>query len=237
MEKPFVIRDPVHGYLHVCAHERIVVDHSLTQRLRYVGQTGAAHLVYPEARTSRFVHSIGAMHLASRFLVSAVENAASDVQEQFFSAAEALDVVARHQLLSLNHLADLAHHDGRSGLRAAHARLAAGSPAELTKRRALLALLEAAVRLCALFHDLGHLPYSHDFEVALRAVFSDKPNCIPASLQSWVAATPHEKVGHALAALVLEALTASAPAGIRAAYELAKRILDEETPYENPGAG
>src|SRR5579863_6499469 len=82
MNKPFVIKDPVHGYLDVAAHERIVIDHPITQRLRRITQTGLAELVYPEARTSRFIHSLGAMHLASRFVISALENAqAKDVKK------------------------------------------------------------------------------------------------------------------------------------------------------------
>ena len=78
------MRDPVHGYLSVAAHERLVVDAPITQRLRRVGQTGLAEMVFPEAKTSRFVHSLGAMHLASRFVVTALENSTKDVLQSFF---------------------------------------------------------------------------------------------------------------------------------------------------------
>ena len=68
-KKSFVIKDPVHGYIRIAAHERIVVDHPITQRLRRITQTGLAEFVFPEERTSRFAHSLGAMHLASRFVI------------------------------------------------------------------------------------------------------------------------------------------------------------------------
>ncbi len=84
MGKPFVISDPVHRYLRVAAHERIVIDHPITQRLRRITQTGLAEFVYPEARSSRFVHSLGAMHLASRFVISALENASQIDARRFF---------------------------------------------------------------------------------------------------------------------------------------------------------
>lgn len=43
-----VVRGPVHGYLSVAAHKRLVVDTPITQSM-----------VFPEAKTSRFVHSPG----------------------------------------------------------------------------------------------------------------------------------------------------------------------------------
>jgi hypothetical protein len=86
--RPFVIRDPVHGYLVIAAHERIVVDDPVTQRLRRITQTGLAEYVFPEARTSRFVHSLGAMHLASRFVLAALENAEEEVARRFFDDIE-----------------------------------------------------------------------------------------------------------------------------------------------------
>src|SRR5579859_1702310 len=82
--RPFVVRDPVHGYLSVAAHERLVVDTPITQRLRRIGQTGLAEMVFPEAKTSRFVHSLGAMHLASRFVTAALENATDRDAQSFF---------------------------------------------------------------------------------------------------------------------------------------------------------
>lgn len=89
-EKTIVIRDPVHGYLRIAPHERTIVGHPVTQRLRNILQTGLAHLIFPEARTSRFVHSLGAMHLASRFLVACIENAEHRVATAFFNALEDL---------------------------------------------------------------------------------------------------------------------------------------------------
>ena len=86
--RPFVIRDPVHGYLVAAAHERAVIDQPVTQRLRRITQTGLAEYVFPEARTSRFIHSLGAMHLASRFVLAALENADPDVAERFFDDIE-----------------------------------------------------------------------------------------------------------------------------------------------------
>src|SRR5437016_6154119 len=73
------IADPVHGYVDFTPVERSVLSHAISQRLRYVSQNGLAHLVFPEARTSRFSHSLGAMHLASEFLKASLRNAEPDL--------------------------------------------------------------------------------------------------------------------------------------------------------------
>jgi hypothetical protein len=73
--QPGRVRDPVHGYIPFTAIERAIFDDPVAQRLRYISQSGVAHLVYPEVRTSRFAHSLGAMHLASRFFASAIGDA------------------------------------------------------------------------------------------------------------------------------------------------------------------
>jgi HD superfamily phosphohydrolase len=83
-ERSKIIRDTLHGYVRIARYERIIVDHPITQRLRNVTQTGLAQLVYPEARTSRFSHSLGAMHIASRFLVASLENSDPGVTSSVF---------------------------------------------------------------------------------------------------------------------------------------------------------
>jgi uncharacterized protein len=57
------IRDPIHGYVSYTGIERIIIDSPIAQRLRHIGQSGMAQMVFPEVRSSRFSHSLGAMHL------------------------------------------------------------------------------------------------------------------------------------------------------------------------------
>ncbi len=65
------IRDPVHGYISVTAVERDLIDTRAVQRLRRLKQLSGAYFTYPGAEHSRFLHSIGVMHIsgkiASRF--------------------------------------------------------------------------------------------------------------------------------------------------------------------------
>jgi HD superfamily phosphohydrolase len=63
-----VIRDPVHGDVYLTHEEIAVLDTPEMQRLRGVKQLGTAYLVYPGALHTRFDHSIGSLHMASRMI-------------------------------------------------------------------------------------------------------------------------------------------------------------------------
>lgn len=78
-EDPFrgvsLFSDPIHGYIRFVsspsvsnnATERDLIDSRWVQRLRSILQLQSARLVFPSAEHSRFVHSLGAMHIAGRF--------------------------------------------------------------------------------------------------------------------------------------------------------------------------
>ncbi|MDR0328925.1 MAG: HD domain-containing protein [Planctomycetaceae bacterium] len=68
-------QDPIHGYIPFSSatgngevSERDIVDSVWIQRLRQIHQLQTAWLVYPTAEHTRFQHSLGAMHLASKTL-------------------------------------------------------------------------------------------------------------------------------------------------------------------------
>jgi len=63
---PPEVRDPLHGAIPVSREELAVLDHRLFQRLRSIRQLGFSDLSFPGATHNRYLHSIGAMHLAGR---------------------------------------------------------------------------------------------------------------------------------------------------------------------------
>lgn len=60
------LRDPLHGPIAVNARELAVIDAPHFQRLRRVKQLGFAEHAFPGAVHNRYLHSLGAMHLAGR---------------------------------------------------------------------------------------------------------------------------------------------------------------------------
>ena len=59
-------RDPVHGFIPVTEAECKIIDTWPFQRLRRIKQLGMTYLVYHGAEHTRFGHSLGVMHQASR---------------------------------------------------------------------------------------------------------------------------------------------------------------------------
>lgn len=57
-------RDPIHGFVDVWEHEKLIIATAEFQRLRRIHQLGLESYVYHGAEHSRFGHSIGVMHLA-----------------------------------------------------------------------------------------------------------------------------------------------------------------------------
>ncbi|SDE72080.1 hypothetical protein SAMN04488504_110174 [Myxococcus virescens] len=82
------IRDPIHGTIPVSDPEKAVIDSRHYQRLRYVRQLGFGDLAFPGATHTRHIHSLGAMHVASRVFgaVAARSSLPEDVRERFCAA-------------------------------------------------------------------------------------------------------------------------------------------------------
>lgn len=189
--RPGRIRDPVHGYISFTAVERALLDDPVAQRLRYVTQSAAAHLVFPDMRVSRMAHSLGSMHLASRFFASGLGNAGTAERELLLEGCRAL--VRRFAGLGVGEGAeDALRGQGLLSSRDVH-----------PEDRLVVLLVEQGLRLASLVHDLGHLPFSHDFELALEDHLRRDPDAA-AGYPSLRGAAVHERVGYHLADVVQE---------------------------------
>jgi HD superfamily phosphohydrolase len=65
---PYVVRDPIHGFVQLNSKEVAIINTFVFQRLRRIYQLALAYLVYPGARHTRFEHSIGTLHIASNIV-------------------------------------------------------------------------------------------------------------------------------------------------------------------------
>jgi hypothetical protein len=76
------LRDPVHGGVPVRQGELRVIDTPLFQRLRGVRQLGFGEHVFPGAVHHRYLHSIGAMHLAGEVAAKLLDGAPINEDER-----------------------------------------------------------------------------------------------------------------------------------------------------------
>jgi HD superfamily phosphohydrolase len=226
------IADPVHGYVTFTPLEAELLGNRISQRLRNVAQTGLAQLVYPEARSSRFAHSLGVMHLSSALLTAAFRNAEVQTRSKL---AEAVSAGVMNAIGATVDPDRLFRNLDSGFLNTLQAR--SFGP---TSFQPVVALAEQGLRLAGLFHDLGHLPFSHDFEAALDTYWA---NLTPTErevspIRSLAEPSPgrsakHETVGHGLALLLFRALAADE--FTRAAFDVAYRVLEAQPlPVERP---
>lgn len=224
------ISDPVHGYVSLSPLERVILDQPVSQRLRWVAQNGLAQLVYPSSVTARFSHSLGTMHLASRFLAGARRNSAPDVATELTRA-----------LVRYGRNGGIAGSQARAWAEFINSDALVAATAEPDDARHWWVLAEQALRLAAFFHDLGHLAFSHDFEYALRDFWTSLPlnareKSPMRSILDNVDEPPHEVIGHRLAPTVLSIVEATnevdQPGALEFVFKMAQDILEAD--YESP---
>jgi len=107
-----VIRDAVHGHVHVEDDAITLLDTPQMQRLRRVAQLGFCSLTYPGANHTRFEHSLGTYHLAS-VLCSLMETSIDADELRAFRLAALLHDVGHPPL---SHISErvLSNFDGLS---------------------------------------------------------------------------------------------------------------------------
>jgi HD superfamily phosphohydrolase len=71
--RTYEIRCPVHGFIPISDWEREIIDQPAFRRLRRIRQLAWTDMVYPGAMHTRFEHSLGVMHVASRLYDAIVE--------------------------------------------------------------------------------------------------------------------------------------------------------------------
>lgn len=112
-----ILNDPVHGFIRI-PFEFIydLIEDPWFQRLRYIKQLGLTDMVYPGATHSRFVHSLGALHLMGQALNTLREKGV-DINAEEYEAA--LIAILCHDLghgpfshsLEFNISGDISHED------------------------------------------------------------------------------------------------------------------------------
>lgn len=178
------IRDNLHGSIDISTLEDKVIAHPYFQRLRRIKQTAFLSYAFPGATHTRFEHSLGVMFLAGKAWKKVISNQKrlKNITFKFFEQSSLN--LSKQTTKSPNlwttffHLADIeeSHYSYQ------------------------------AMRLAALFHDIGHPPLSHTGEVFLPTAesFLKKSKDLPEYLKVYVESLePCEKVSHEVYSILI----------------------------------
>jgi len=144
-DKRRLIKDPVWGNLEIFPWESELLNHFLFNRLHNIVQNSSAYKVYPGLKYTRFLHTVGVSHVATQLFL----NAAAKVEDEAKTALNKEAEIISRCLTS------------EAKVRIVNSIIRSVPCAENH------AVMLAAIRIAALIHDLGHLPFSHVFENAM----------------------------------------------------------------------
>ena len=188
MKKGIYLNDTIHGLIPLSEYEKRIISSIGFNRLHDVYQNSTVYLTFPTNRTKRFEHSIGTMKLCSDMFYYSVLNSSETTLNTLYEIFE-------QELVSI--ISKIAKNSQFCEQMLGGMTPSNIPPIELDKFRYSLIpnnvpaeyqvihlILIQSIRAAALLHDIGHPPFSHIVEYALKAVYEENKNQNPSQNNS-----------------------------------------------------
>lgn len=177
MKKGIYLNDSIHGLIPLSEYEKRIISSIGFNRLHDVYQNSTVYLTFPPNRTKRFEHSIGTMKLCSDMFFYSVLNATQKNLNVFYSLffneyKKIISEIAKASSfceqklggITPNNMPQIEFDKFR------HSLIPANIPESY---QTIHLLLIQSIRAAALLHDIGHPPFSHIVEYALKKVYEE----------------------------------------------------------------
>lgn len=160
--------DPIHNNISLTKLERLIIESTLFNRLNYISQLSTAYFVYPSANHTRNSHSVGVMYLSTKYFKHSLLNSTSIIRKDLLSAFEE----------ELSNIVEVTNNSDKanrySGALIPDEYITELKNFEINSKEFTESynVLLQSLRISALLHDIGHLPFSHLTESSLDEIYN-----------------------------------------------------------------